>query len=113
MGRSQVHMSWPFLARPSDEPHAVGLLSLRLETTWFSTLEDHDQHAGQGQGGTGQGQDQGQGQGQGQAADSPSSAGSGSGAGSVEEWGQASGGRRGPLQWDEEKAVLFIQVSVS
>lgn len=94
-------MSWPFLARPSDEPHALGLLSLRLETTWFSTLEDHV--AGQGQG-----------QGQGQGAESPSSGGSSSasGAGSVEGWGQASGGRRGPQQWDEEKAVLFIQVCV-
>eukprot|EP00903_Cladosiphon_okamuranus_P019892 g18284.t1 len=93
---AQVHMSWPFLARPSDEPHAVGLLSLRLETTWFSTLEDGIA---------------GQGQGQGQAAESPSSGVSGavSGADSIEEWGQASGGRRGPQQWDEEKAVLFIQ----
>lgn len=84
-------MTWPFLARPSDDPHAVGLLSLRLETTWFSTLED---------------------EGAGHAAESPSSGGSGSGGGSVEaeEWGQAAGGRRGPQQWDEEKAVLFAQV---
>lgn len=95
-------MSWPFLARPSDEPDAVGLLSLRLQTTWFSTLED-----GRGRD-IGDAEHGGTGHCQGQAAESPSS--KGSSTGSTEDWGQASGGRRGPLQWDEEKAVLFIQV---
>lgn len=91
-------MSWPFLARPPDNASAVGVMSLRLETTWFSTLEDAgDVSAGQsGAGNT--------------AAESPSSQGAVSAAGSLEDWGQASGGRRGPWQWDEEKAVVFIQV---
>lgn len=91
-------MSWHFLARPPNDPSAVGLLSLRLETTWFSTLEDAgDGNAGQpGAGDTG--------------AESPTSQGAVSAAGSLEDWDQASGGRRGPLQWDEERAVMFIQV---
>lgn len=94
-------MSWPFLARPPDDPSAVGLLSLRLETTWFSTLEDAGDDGTRQPGGAGY-----------TAAESPSSQGAASTTGSVEDWGQASGGRRGPLQWDEEKAVVFIQVCI-
>lgn len=91
-------MSWPFLARPSDDPgYAVGLLSLRLETTWFSTI-DEQEDGGNGNVNAGR------------AAESPSSEAAASSAGSFQDWGQASGGRRGPEQWDEEKAVLFIQV---
>lgn len=36
---SQVHISWPFLGRPSDDPAAVGLNSLKLETCWFSACD--------------------------------------------------------------------------
>lgn len=83
----QVHMSWPFLARPSDDPNAVGLLSLRLEITWFSTQEE----------GEGPGPAAADGRPE-EEATSPSG-------------GPGEGGRQGPEQWDEEKAVGFIQVS--
>lgn len=98
----QVHMSWPFLARPSDDPDAVGLLSLRLETTWFSSSSSTGDDAGADAGVRGSRGDT--------TAESPLSEKGGSAAGSTEEWGQAGGGRRGPMQWDEEKAVDFIQV---
>ncbi|CAM9702470.1 unnamed protein product, partial [Ectocarpus fasciculatus] len=99
---AQVHMSWPFLARPSDDPDAVGLRSLRLETTWFGTVED----VGAGAGGGG-------------LAEPGSAAGEekspiGAGSAAVGRFGDrdeagGGGGERGPSQWDEEKAVGFIQ----
>ncbi|CAM9352115.1 unnamed protein product [Scytosiphon promiscuus] len=98
---AQVHISWPFLARPSDDPGAVGLLSLRLETTWFSSTTMDDAGAG-----TDTGVHSGLGD---VAGESPSSEGGGSTSCCSEEWGQASGGRKGPMQWDEEKTVDFIQ----
>lgn len=36
---AQVHISWPYLGRPSDDPEAVGLNSLKLETSWFSACD--------------------------------------------------------------------------
>lgn len=97
-------MSWPFLARPKDDPDAVGLRSLRLETTWFGTQED----VGGGGGGGGIAEPGNA------AAEEESPIGAGSAAGSVGDWDEAGGGGggRGPLQWDEEKAVGFIQVGV-
>lgn len=103
-------MSWAFLSRPSDDPNAVGLLSLRLETTWFSTVgggdDDGDgENAGQGRDGVIAGLEF--------ASCSPSSDGRGSGRGLSSGWDEAVGERQGPLQWNEEKAVSFIQVRVN
>ncbi|CAM9469136.1 unnamed protein product [Ectocarpus sp. 13 AM-2016] len=99
---AQVHMSWPFLARPKDDPDAVGLRSLRLETTWFGTQDDV------GAGGAGGDVTAVPGN---AAAEGESPIGAGSPAGSVGDWDEAGGsaGGRGPSQWDEEKAVGFIQ----
>ncbi|CAB1101944.1 unnamed protein product [Ectocarpus sp. CCAP 1310/34] len=102
---AQVHMSWPFLARPKDDPDAVGLRSLRLETTWFGTQEDVGAGGAGGAGGGGIAVPGNA------AAEEESPIGAGSPAGSVGDWDEAGGGAggRGPLQWDEEKAVGFIQ----
>ena len=87
----QIHMSWPFLVRPSDDPGTVGLLSLRLETSWLSTPDSND---GSGRAAS--------------TATSPSCEGLSNGESG--DWGQAGGGREGPVQWHEDKAVDFIQV---
>ncbi|CAN0543978.1 unnamed protein product, partial [Ectocarpus sp. 12 AP-2014] len=99
---AQVHISWPFLARPKDDPDAVGLRSLRLETTWFGTQDDV------GAGGAGGDVIAVPGN---AAAEEESPIGAGSPAGSVGDWDEAGGGAGGrrPSQWDEEKAVGFIQ----
>lgn len=77
-------MSWPFLAKPSEDPGAVGLLSLRLETSWFASLDG----------------------GSGAVWEFPEMGGA-----EEEACGsEASGGRQGPSQWGEERAVNFIQV---
>lgn len=89
----------------------MGLLSLRLESTWFGTL-DEDQDVGRAGIGQGQGRGKGQAAAAAGAAAYPSPGGSCAGSADSEDWGQAGGGRRGPVQWDEEKAVLFIQVCV-
>lgn len=101
-------MSWPFLARPSDDPDAVGLRSLRLETTWFGTLEDVGAAGGGGGGGGGIAEPGNA------AAEEESPIGAGSAAGRFGDWDETGGGGggRGPLQWDEEKAVGFIRVGV-
>ena len=91
-------MSWSFLVRPSDDPGTVGLLSLRLETTWFGTPDssDGDIRAAPTAAPTAE-----------PTAASPSPEGTNESG----DWDQAGEAREGPVQWCEDKAVEFIQVS--
>ena len=86
-------MSWPFLVRPTDDPGTVGLLSLRLQTTWLGTPDTSDGGA------------------RGAPTAAPTAT-SPSPEGFNESWDrdQAGGGREGPVQWHADKAVDFIQV---
>lgn len=89
-------MSWPYLARPSDDVSDKGLLSLRLNSTWFCISEGGDVEYG--------------------ASESSSRDGVGE---RVHEGGDDGreqpkvSDEQGPLQWEEEKAVEFIQVCLS
>ena len=93
---SQVHISWPFLGRPSDDP---GLNSLKLKTCWLSA---HDSASNQ-QGGEGP-----------SVHDWPTED---DGDDDIDvQFVEDAADRNGisaPHQWDEDKTVEFIQVQYS
>lgn len=98
-------MSWSFLAKPSDDPAvAVGLLSLRLKTSWFTAL-DVDNHVNSDAGIHGD---------NGETAPLSPSSGNGEDVGNEKSsggtWGKRTSGQRGPEQWDERKTLKFIRV---
>lgn len=124
----QVHISWPFLACPADDPSAVGLRSLRLGSTWFSIERDgpdsygHARNTSRARFGTmdannagapvgGHGLSGGEPNSPAWGMDSDLGAGS-AGGGDVRNGGLDESGTRPQAvdQWDEERTNKFIEV---